>query len=274
MIPAVEIEVPLPLVNEPQNPSRETLDVERIGALADDIAANGLLQRPGVTGPDDRGHYTIAYGHRRLLAIRSLNWNLLPVKCWPHGTDPRQLRVSENNIRENLTALEEAREVVGMLNQGLPVSSVARLFRRSTSWVGQRRDLLALPPDVQDAIQLDGLPLGVAVVLGDVDHAEYRKSLLAEAKRVGASLATAELWRQHYLTDPARTAGNFQTVQQLLEARDTWKVMVPCEACRQDVDLQTTVTLRLDRECLAAIMALIEREAEHAAGYTDHPHPE
>ncbi len=265
MIPAVEISVALHLVDEPATPSRETLDVERIGALADDIAANGLLQRPGVVGPDDAGRYVIAFGHRRLLAIRSLRWSELPVKCWPPGTDPRQIRVSENNIREALTAMEEAREVVGMLNTGLPLSAVARLFRRSAAWVGQRRDLLALPADVQDAIQSDGLPLGVAVVLGDIDHADYRKSLLAEAKRVGASLATAELWRQHYLTDPARTAGNYQTVAQLLEARDTWKVMVPCEACRQDVELEKTVTLRVDRECLAAIIALIEAEAKAAA---------
>lgn len=264
MIAAVEIHVPLHLVDEPATPSRETLDVERIGALADDIAANGLLQRPGVTGPDADGRYRIAYGHRRLLAIRTLNWAELPVKCWPDGTDPRQLRVSENNIRENLTAMEEAREVVGMLNTGIPVSAVARLFRRSQSWVTQRRDLLALPPDVQDAIQADGLPLGVAVVLGDIDHADYRKSLIAEAKRVGASLATAELWRQHYLTDPARVAGNYQTVAQLLEARSSWKVMVACEACNQDGDLTAMVTLRLDRECLAAIMLLIEREAAQA----------
>lgn len=265
MIPAVELSVPLASVDEPETPSRETLDPERIGALADDIAANGLLQRPGVIGPDPAGRYRIAFGHRRLLAIRLLRWPELPVKCWPAGTDPRQIRVSENNIREALTAMEEAREVVGMLNTGLPVSAVARLFRRSPAWVGQRRDLLALPADVQDAIQVDGLPLGVAVVLGDIDHAEYRRSLLDEAKRVGASLATAELWRQHYLTDPARVAGNYSTVAELLKARAEWKVMVPCEACRQDVDLLETVTLRVDRECLAAIIALIEREAAAAS---------
>jgi ParB/RepB/Spo0J family partition protein len=261
MIPASRIIVSLDLLDEPETPSRETMDPERVGALADDIAANGLLQEPGVVGPDATGRYRIAFGHRRLLALRMLRWPSVGVKCWPPGTDPRQIRVSENNIREALTAMEEAREVVGMLNTGLPLSAVARLFRRSVAWVGQRRDLLALPPDIQDAIQNNGLSLGVAVVLGDVDHAEYRASLLREAHRVGASLATAELWRQHYLADKDRIITNHMTVETIIAARQEWRVMVPCEACREPTDLNDTVTLRLDRECLAAILALIEREA-------------
>ncbi|HEY6240165.1 MAG TPA: ParB N-terminal domain-containing protein [Burkholderiales bacterium] len=265
MIPAEETTLALDLIDEPENPSRETLDVERIGALADDIAANGLLQRIGVRGPSPEGRYRVAYGHRRLLALRTLNHSPVPVKCWPWQTDDRMLRISENNIRESLTAMEEAREVVGLLNTGIPLSAVARLMRRSVSWVGQRRDLLALPADVQEAIARDGLPLGVAVVLGDIDFAEYRASLLDEARRVGASVQTAELWRQHYLSDPKRIAGNYQTVQSLIEARETWVILAPCEACRQPVKLEELVTLRVDRECLAAILALIEREAAAAA---------
>lgn len=264
MIPAVEVLLPLNLVDEPESPSREKLDPERVGALADDIAANGLLQRPGVRGPSPAGRYRISFGHRRLLAIRLLHWPELPVKCWPWDTDDELLRISENNIREQLTPLEEAGEVVRMLNRGLPVSAVARLFRRSAAWVGQRRDLLALPADVQEAIQNAGLPLGVAVVLGDVDHLQYRQSLLKEAARVGASLTTAELWRQHYLADRDRIVTNHMTIDAIVSARETWTIMVPCEACRQPVDLGQTVTLRVDRECLAAIQQLIEQAAAAA----------
>lgn len=265
MIPAHECLVPLNLVDEPENPSREKLDPERVGALADDIAAQGLLQRPGVRGPSPDGRYRISFGHRRLLAIRLLHWPELPVKCWPWDTDDAMLRVSENNIREQLTPLEEAGEVVRALNRGLPVSAVARLFRRSAAWVGQRRDLLALPADIQEAIQDHNLPLGVAVVLGDVDHAAYRQDCIREAVRVGASLATAELWRQHYLADRDRIVSNHMAVDAIVAARETWTIMVPCEACRQQVDLARTVTLRVDPECLAAIMELIEREAAAAA---------
>jgi len=264
MIPAVEVVVPTDSVDEPLTPSRDKLDPERVGALADDIAANGLLQRPGVTGPDAGGRYRIAFGHRRLLAVRLLHWPELPVKCWPEGTDIDLLRVSENNIREALTPLEEAGEVVRFLNKGLPMSSVARMFRRSVAWVGQRRDLLALPADVQAAIQDDGLPLGVAVVLGDVTHDDYRRSLLKEAKRVGASVTTAELWRQHFLSDPDRIAGNFQTVETIIASRESWKIMVPCELCHQDVDYAQTVSLRIDTECRDAIFELVRRAAAEA----------
>jgi len=252
------------LIDPPAQPSRETIDPERIGALADDIAANGLLQPLGLIGPAPSGRYRVAYGHRRLLALQLLRWPGAPAIVYPPETDPAELRISENNIRENLTPLEEASEVKRLLDKGMPQSAVARVFRRSITWVVERRELLDLPADLRHAIQSNAVTLAVARVLADVDHEDYRQSLTAEAVRSGATTGVVNVWRAHYLADRDRIIGNHMVVEQIAEARAAWKVVVPCDLCKEDHEYPDTRTLRLCNPCLGEVLRLVEEAAGQA----------
>lgn len=256
--------IPLELIDPPLTPSRSAMDPERVGALADDIAANGLLQQLGLTGPGDDGRYRVAYGHRRWMALHLLKWSEVPAKVWPAGTDPDELRVSENNIREQLSPLEEAAEVKRFLDKGIPHSGIARMFRRSAAWVAERLELLELPADLRAAIEEKHVSLAVARILGDVDHADYRGSLIAEAHRTGATAATANVWRAHYLADKERIVENHMMVDQIVEARGAWKIVVPCELCNEDKEYTATRSLRVCHTCLEALEQLI---ADAAKGY-------
>jgi ParB/RepB/Spo0J family partition protein len=275
MIQASPENIRLALIDPPAQPSRDAIDPERVGALADDIAANGLLQPIGITGPGPDGRYRVAYGHRRLLALRLLQWTDVPALVWPHDTDPAQLRISENNIREQLTPLEEAADVKRMLDRGHPLSAVARFYRRSVAWVNGRRELLDLPPDVREALADQKLGLDVARIIGDVDHEPYRRSLIAEAARTGATANVVTVWRAHYIADRERIIENHMMVAEIAERREAWKIVIDCELCGEPKEYPQTRSLRACIPCLEEVDKLIQEHIARAlaAPLADHSTP-
>jgi len=257
--------VPLHLIREPDHRLRESIEPGPLGELADSMAAEGLHQPVGVRGPFADGTYEICYGHRRLLAAQLLKWPTITARIFPWTFDPLLAAVSENLQRENLTPVEEAHAIERFVQRGEPDAAIARMFRRSPVWVRVRRDLLAMPNDVQDAVQAGTLKLGVAAALADIDHEAYRRSLIAEAARTGATAATAELWRQHFLADRDRIIGNNLMVEEIMGRRETWKIVVPCDLCRKDHEYQDTRSMRLCLGCLAALQAARAEVAAEAA---------
>jgi ParB/RepB/Spo0J family partition protein len=241
------------LVDEPARPSRDTMDPERLGALADDIAANGLLQKPGVRGPLDDGRFELIWGHRRLLALRLLRWRDLPCMVYDASFDPDVARVAENLQREELNPVEEAQECQRFIDKGMPRAAIARLFRRTAAWVDGRLTLLHFPADVREAVSQGAVSLGVAGVLAQLDHDLVRADFLKEAIRTGAKTATAETWLYHYRADRERIVTNRLTVEQFAAERESWKIMVPCDLCRDDTDYQHTRSLRICLDCLPHI---------------------
>lgn len=255
----------LELIDEPAHQLRQSIDPERLGELADSIAAEGLHQPLGVRGPTAAGRYEIVWGHRRLLAMRLLQLESTRARVFPHDYDPLLAAVSENLNREQLNPMEEARAVARFVERGQPDSAIARLFRRSLQWVRERRELLALAPDLQAAIEGGVLPMSVARVLADVDHGDYRAELIREAQRTGASAATAEVWRAHYLSDRERIIVNRLAVADIAARREAWKLYVPCELCGEDTIYEETRSLRVCNPCVTELLRLVQ-EAATAAG--------
>jgi ParB/RepB/Spo0J family partition protein len=258
--------VRLDLIREPAHRLREKIEPEALGTLADSMAAEGLHQPVGVRGPLDDGTYEIIYGHRRLLAAQLLNWPDIPAMLHPADFDPLLAAVSENLQRADMTPVEEAHAIARFVERGEPDAAIARLFRRSAAWVRARRELLAMPEDLREAVHLGAVKLGVAAALADIDHPTYRASLIAEAARTGASVATAELWRQHYLTDRERIIGNNLIVEEINARREAWKIVIPCDLCREDQDYQDTVSMRVCGRCrdeLARAALEVAHEQNH-----------
>jgi ParB family chromosome partitioning protein len=226
------------------------------------MAAEGLHQPVGVRGPLADATYEIIYGHRRLLAAQLLGWLDIPAMLHPADFDPLLAAVSENLQRADLTPVEEARAIARFVEAGEPDAAIARLFRRSSAWVGARRALLLMPGDLQDAVHAGTLKLGVAAALVDIDHEAYRKSLIAEATRTGATTATAEVWRQHYLTDRERIVSNHLMVEEIMSRREAWKIVVPCDLCHIESEYQDTRSVRV---CVACRNALAAAQADMAA---------
>lgn len=252
------VEVELDKIRPPSDQHRESINPERLGALADSIAAEGLHQPVGARGPMPDGTFEIVWGHRRYLAVRSLRWLTIPCRIFPADYDPLLARGSENLQREQLNPVEEAHVVRLYQERGVARAEIARLCRRSVGWVDQRARLLNLPADVLDAIREHGMSLAVAEQLADIDHEPYRRSLLYEAVQHGATASVAALWRQHYLSDRDRIVTNTIKVDQLIADREKYRLLYPCDWCGDAVAYEATRTVRLCVPCDGQLQAAKE----------------
>lgn len=135
-------------------------DPEHIQRLADDIAANGLLQTPLARAVN--GHYELAFGHSRLAA-----WKIAkPQEPFPLDVKPlsdRQLSdfaASENAQRRNLSAIETAIAIDRRIRDfKLTQLEAAKPFGiESQGGVSNLLRLLKLPEPVRALVQAGKLP--------------------------------------------------------------------------------------------------------------------
>lgn len=239
--------VEIRLIREPAHPRRTHIDAGQLGELADSMATEGLHQPIGLRGPFPDQTYEVVWGHRRLLAARSLGWRFIDARVHGEDFDPLLAAVSENLQRTDLTPMEEATALDDFLSRGCALAEVARLFRRSPAWVRARLELLDYPPDVQAGVHTGNVGLAVARALATVDSDDYRKELLGEAARTGASEATAQLWAAHYQANKELLARQAISDADLRESRDAFSIKYECPACARDVDIADT---RLFRFCI------------------------
>lgn len=249
MVPMQETDVPLRLIDPPARAARDEIDPEKLASLADDIGANGLLQRIGLVGPSPAGRYETVWGHRRLEAMKLLDWPMAPAKLAPWGTSPTAMRAAENFVREQLNPREEARQVRELLADGMPLPHVARVLRRSPEWCAGRAEILDWPEELQEAVAVGALPLTVARQLAGIDHDGYRAQLVAEAQRTGANGRQVAVWLAHYQADRDRIVANHDTVAQILERREEFIILFRCECCGGEFDTRQSVLLRICSPC-------------------------
>lgn len=265
MIDWTETDVVLTLLDPPQDAHRRTIDPERVAALADDIAGQGLLQRIGVAGPSPSGRYEVVWGDRRSRAFRLLGRASIPARVCPWDTDRLHARAMENLGGEKLTPLEEADICARYFERSQSVAAVARLVRHTPSWVEQRLALLRYPPELQTAVQDGDVSMAAAAHLARVDHDGYRGELIREAIRTGATAPVVITWVAHYEADRERLIHNHVTIEQLIAERATFVFLQVCEGCAAQVPATEIRPLHLCRPCMASIRAAIAAEEPAAA---------
>lgn len=258
--------VPLSSIREPAVPARLALDLEELQRLADDIAANGLHQPIGLRERPGGSGYDLIFGHRRYLAHKLLNRVAIAARLYAADADELQVRMAENEMREDLTPVEQAHLCRAFAARGDAPLMIARYFRRSESWVRARLGLLDLPTDIQDAIAGRTITVGVAQELARVDDDSYRRGLIREAGAHGATERTAAVWAAHFLADRERIVANAMTVDEIRARREDYKLMADCAVCRRTVEFVATRSLRCCASCLEELArALAEGAAETAA---------
>lgn len=129
----------------PDNPRKNIGDVTD---LADSIKTNGLLTPLSVVPNGSR--YRVIAGHRRLAACKQAGTGAVP--CFVLDLDPLQqleAMITENCQREQLTALEEADAIQGMLDLGATTASVAHRLGRSSDYVRDRAKAASIKTEVR-----------------------------------------------------------------------------------------------------------------------------
>lgn len=262
-------------IDEPSVPLRSSLDQMELERLADDMARRGLLQPIGLIPSTRERPYEIVWGHRRYLAAQRLAWPTIPARIFPQGTSVVEARIAENEIREDLTYVDQGRYCDSLMREGWSLERVAHVVRRSPEWVRARVELLRYPVEVQDAVATKGITLSVARELAQIDYEPYRRELLAEAIRSGATTRVVATWRAGYHADRDRIVSNDITRDEILARREELTVTVACEWCRDVTRLEHTRMIRLCTECTRQFFRAQAQEAtaQSTADPTSAQHP-
>ena len=149
--------------------------------LADSIRANGLLTPLSVVPNGER--YRVIAGHRRLAACKQAGTGSVP--CFVLQLDPLQqleAMVTENCQREQLTVLEEADAIQGMLDLGATTANVAYRLGRSADYVRDRAKAASIKTEVRASRDDFGqISIGQLVAIARYDGRPDLQKKLAQA---------------------------------------------------------------------------------------------
>ena len=162
----------------PDNPRKNIGDVTDLAAS---IKTNGLLTPLSVVPNGER--YRVIAGHRRLAACKQAGIGAVP--CFVLQLNPLQqleAMVTENCQREQLTALEEADAIQGMLALGATTASVAHRLGRSADYVRDRAKAASIKTEVRASRDDFGqISIGQLVAIARYDGQPDRQKELAQA---------------------------------------------------------------------------------------------
>lgn len=162
----------------PDNPRKNIGDVNDLAAS---IKTNGLLTPLSVVPNGSR--YRVIAGHRRLAACKQAGIRAVP--CFVLQLGPLQqleAMVTENCQREQLTVLEEADAIQGMLDLGATTASVAHRLGRSGDYVRDRAKAASIDNEVRASRDdFSQLTIGQLVAIARYDGQPDRQKKLAKA---------------------------------------------------------------------------------------------
>lgn len=162
----------------PDNPRKNIGDVTDLAAS---IKTNGLLTPLSVVPNGSR--YRVIAGHRRLMACKQAGTGAVP--CFVLQLDPLQqleAMITENCQREQLTVLEEADAIQGMLDLGATTANVAHRLGRSADYVRDRAKAASIKTEVRATRDDFGqISIGQLVAIARYDGQPDRQKKLAQA---------------------------------------------------------------------------------------------
>ena len=194
-------DLPVELIAPNPHQPRTTFDEAALQALADSIAAEGVLQ-PVLVRPVAGGTYELIAGERRWRAARLAGLDRVPALVRPRDDAASlELALVENMARADLNPIEEARACAALVEElGLTRESVGLRVGRSRVAVTNLMRLLDLPDEALELLERGELTEGHGrALLLATDHGDRRR--LARA-------AAAEGWSVRALEARARAAND------------------------------------------------------------------
>ena len=208
----------------PFQPRREFNEAE-LQSLADSIRQYGVLQALVVTrkevSKEDGGlvvEYELIAGERRLRASRLAGLSQVPVliKIGDEGNDLMKLELAiiENIQREDLNPVDRARAFQRLIDEfGFKHSVIAQKVGKSREYVSNSIRLLALPPEILDALSQGKISEGHArplMMLGDRMEEQmtlfkeimFKKLTVREAEAIGRRIAYDKIRKKGATLDP------------------------------------------------------------------------
>lgn len=189
------LKVPHALIDEPELPSRDEMDEQKMNELVLDMRANGFTSAVVLFRKGER--YGTVAGHRRWHAARRAGIALLPALVYPSELDGIEaIQFSENEHREKLSPTAEAIWYSQLLEKRPEegTDGLAARLKVPRDRVERRLNLLAGDEQIFEALKAGRIKVGVAEELNKCTRQDYRRMLLDSAVRNGATVATVTGW--------------------------------------------------------------------------------
>lgn len=190
--------IDLALIDEPENPERETMEEGDLADLALSIQEIGLINP--LTVKPKSGRYEVTAGHRRLLACRLVKYTPVPCTVREDGqVDHLAILVHENAWREDVNPVEEARFYDRLLTEhcGNDVDLLCLKVRRKRAYVEDRLLMLRYDQRIVAAIHQKKISMAVGRELAKVADPGRLLILLDVSIKQGATARQVAEWRAH-----------------------------------------------------------------------------
>lgn len=161
-----------------KNQPRKDFDNDKIKALSDSIAENGVIQ-PLIVSDEKNGFYRIVAGERRWRAAKMAGIEAVPVVIRDYSLEQSvSVSLVENLQREDLNAIEEAYGYKRLMDEfGLTQAQVAEKVGKSRPSVANSLRLLTLPENIRDMVVYGEISSGHARAIAGVSDEEVQKDL-------------------------------------------------------------------------------------------------
>ena len=186
----------LPLHRVEPNPRqpRQDFDEVELQALADSIAAHGLIQ-PLTVRETGNGYYQIIAGERRWRACRMAGLQEVPaVIIEADEQKTMELALIENLQRQDLNPIEEALGYRSLIQEyGMTQEETAASVGKSRPAVANALRLLSLPDGVLELVRSGQLSAGHARAILSLPTAKQQSDMANKAVNLGLSVRQTEM---------------------------------------------------------------------------------
>jgi len=228
------LEVPIEkIASNPQQP-RHVFDEKELADLSASIKEHGVIQPLVVTkiAPEQ---YELIAGERRLKASKLAGLKMVPVIVREESGEREKLELAlvENVQRHDLNVLEEARAYKKLIEEfDLTQEEVADKVGKSRSAVANKVRLLALPIEIQRALQEGKITEGHARSILAVENPEKQRALFELILKENLTVRQVEekvkevMVATHQRRFGSAGISPFQTEEEVLAARLGTKVSI------------------------------------------------
>lgn len=229
---------------------RLEIDPDEVASLARNMAASGQINP--ITVRVSGESFEVLAGRHRCAAGVSLGWvEILASVVEVDELRAATIRLSENVMRSNLSAVEEAIQLFQLVEvhpEG--VEGVAGSLGRAENWVLDRLDLLRYPESLQSAIHFKKVSLAAAKQLAHIEPESLLEVRVQQAVLHGISASTAALWRQEAVNTVAGESALVENVSGAAEVEYATTGSVQCVRCENRVPVTDAVPCYVCSGCM------------------------
>lgn len=258
-LPVIAQDIPIDRIRP--NPFQPRMDFD-VSDLVEGMRVHGFTSRLRVRrDPDEEGVFQLVYGERRLRAAREVGIALIPCDIATHSDEEmRELALTENLNRADLSPIEEAKAFQLALDAGYTVRSLAERISKDKGYIENRLAVLKAPPDVQDMVRQREDTLRAARELAKLpDEAERRPLIAGLLDSTLRKADVTEIVRERLMApapDTDVTGDRGATRGQ--GSRQSSRALVPSVSASSQPSKEQLVSGRMDRD-ITQVQTIFQR---------------